>query len=110
MFAIQTLVVAFAAFAAASPQGSKGKSVADVQATCSGNGSGNQISCCNVSKGDTGLDILGGLLGGACSPISIPIGLVAAAVPITDYCNTQVACCSGDQTGLVNVQCLPISV
>ena len=62
----------------------------------------NQVACCNEESedGDTVGGLIGsldGLLGGNCQPITIPIGLISAAVPITDYCNTQVACCSGDQ-------------
>ncbi|SPO07064.1 uncharacterized protein DNG_09758 [Cephalotrichum gorgonifer] len=109
MFAFKTLIVAFAAIAAAAP-GKGVKSTQEVIAECSGNGSGNTVACCNKEQGDTGLNVLGDLLGGACEPVSIPLLAVSLAIPITDYCNAQVACCSGDQTGLVNLQCVPISV
>ncbi|KAK2603742.1 hypothetical protein QQS21_004118 [Conoideocrella luteorostrata] len=70
------------------------------------------ISCCN--KGDTesngGLlgSALDGLLGGNCAAISIPI--IAVDVPITSACTGQVACCTGDTNGLVNLECTQIGL
>lgn len=122
MFALKTVVLAFAALAVAMPHQPAGNtensntevnseveftSLQQAHDQCSHMNDGkNQIACCNEEKEMEG-DDQGGLLGslgdgleilsGNCQPIAIPIGLVAAAVPITDYCNQQVACCSGDQ-------------
>ncbi|KHN96691.1 hydrophobin [Metarhizium album ARSEF 1941] len=73
-------------------------SVRDAAAQC---GNGQKLSCCN--KGDTGASILGDLLGGNCDAISIPI--IALDIPISSACTNQVACCPGDQNGLINLAC-----
>jgi len=69
------------------------------------------MSCCYTFQGDS-TGILSGfqnnILGGQCSPIPLNVGL---QIPITKACGgQQAACCSGNQTGLLNVQCVPISV
>ncbi|KAH0844974.1 Hydrophobin-like protein MPG1 [Fonsecaea pedrosoi] len=77
-------------------------------------GNGQVISCCNTStsSGDVGgllSGSLNGLLGGSCSPI--PVNVLGVQVPLQQACgNNQAACCTGDQTGLVNVQCTPIGL
>lgn len=123
MLAIQSIVLAFAAFAAAVPHGPpkggntnnvntevdsdvKFTSVKEAHDQCSHMNDGkNQISCCNDESeqeagGLLGVN-LGSLLGGNCQPIAIPI--LGIDVPITDYCNQQVACCSGDQNVSVHL-------
>ncbi|KIN04348.1 hypothetical protein OIDMADRAFT_178387 [Oidiodendron maius Zn] len=79
-------------------------------------GNGQVISCCNTNSVSNGSDsllgiggILDGLLGGSCSPLDIPI--LAITIPITKACgNNQAACCTGDQSGLVNLQCTNVNV
>lgn len=114
MFALKTIVLAFAALAVAVPHkpvGAKNsntevdvKTFEQAHDECSHMQDGNtQISCCNTESEDEGDDIGGligsldglNLLGGNCQPITIPV--LGVAVPITNTCNQQVACCSGDQ-------------
>ncbi|KAK2603732.1 hypothetical protein QQS21_004108 [Conoideocrella luteorostrata] len=81
----------------------------DAAAQC---GNHQTISCCN--KGDTesngGLigSVADGLLGGNCEAISIPV--IAVDVPITNACTGQVACCTGDTNGLINVACTNVAL
>lgn len=112
MYAIKTIVLAFATFAAtaAAAPHPQGPSVEQAVNQCSGNDMGQtQVSCCDTTKTETGGagGLLGGgllnnlnLLGGQCSPIALPLNIIggAVAIPITDYCTNQAACCSGDQT------------
>lgn len=72
-------------------------------------GNGQVVSCCNAS-GDSASSggLLGGVvsgsLGGSCSPIPSVVN-----VPINQACGSnQAACCTGDQSGLVNVQCTSV--
>ncbi|KAH6698516.1 hypothetical protein BKA61DRAFT_682549 [Leptodontidium sp. MPI-SDFR-AT-0119] len=72
-------------------------------------GNSQVISCCNtksVSKGAGGLIGIGGVLdnvlGGSCSPLSIPV-LVVNVLVSQAYAGNQATCCTGDSTGLVNV-------
>ena len=122
MYAIKTIVLAFVAFTAsvaAAPQGATGvQSVTAQQAVdqCAHNNDGkNQVSCCNSKQVQNGVGIIGNLgnldiLGGECQPISIPTAVLggAAAVPISNFCNQQAACCSGDQT-VRTLSTLPMS-
>lgn len=84
-------------------------------------GNGQVISCCNtnsVSSGSGALlglgGVLDGVLGGSCSPLTIPVGkywypsyissrtnrqIVGVAVPVSQACaGNQAACCTGDQS------------
>ncbi|KIN04345.1 hypothetical protein OIDMADRAFT_143769 [Oidiodendron maius Zn] len=79
-------------------------------------GNGQVISCCNtnsVSNGAGGLLGLGGaldgVLGGSCSPLNVAI--LAVLVPVEKACgDNQAACCTGDQSGLVNLACTNVGV
>ncbi|KIW35720.1 uncharacterized protein PV07_02402 [Cladophialophora immunda] len=77
-------------------------------------GNGQVISCCNTSTSsgdDSGIlsGTLNDVLGGSCSPI--PVNVLGVQVPLQQACgDNQAACCTGDQTGLVNVQCTPIAL
>ncbi|KFY44516.1 hypothetical protein V494_01437 [Pseudogymnoascus sp. VKM F-4513 (FW-928)] len=72
-------------------------------------GNGQVVSCCNTGD-KAGAGLLDNLLGGNCSPLLIPIiGLLP--IQIQKACgNNQAACCTGDQNGLVNLQCNNINV
>ncbi|OBT66504.1 hypothetical protein VE03_03588 [Pseudogymnoascus sp. 23342-1-I1] len=73
-------------------------------------GNGQVISCCNSEKKQNGGSLLDGLLGGNCSPLQIPV-LNLVPIPVNKACgNNQAACCTGDQNGLVNLQCNNINV
>ncbi|PSS20652.1 hypothetical protein M430DRAFT_41941 [Amorphotheca resinae ATCC 22711] len=79
-------------------------------------GNGQVISCCNKTdnnsnNGKSGLLGLGldGVLGGSCQPLNIPV--LAVDVPLTQACaGNQAACCTGDENGLVNLQCTNVNV
>ncbi|KAJ9614632.1 hypothetical protein H2200_002769 [Cladophialophora chaetospira] len=107
------LLVALAASALARPsikarEDSKEMTVDQASNQC---GDDQVMSCCYTFQGDSAGMLDGNtlnLLGGQCSPIPLNVGL---QVPITKACGgQQAACCSGNQTGLINVQCVPISV
>ncbi|OAP55835.1 hypothetical protein AYL99_09987 [Fonsecaea erecta] len=91
--------------------GSSGLTVEQAGNQC---GNGQVISCCNTStdtSGDGGIlsGSLNDILGGSCSPI--PVNVIGVQVPLQQACgDNQAACCTGDQTGLVNVQCTPIAL
>ncbi|KFY48878.1 hypothetical protein V495_00951 [Pseudogymnoascus sp. VKM F-4514 (FW-929)] len=110
---IITTVVATACISTAAPTNNnddhhdRPNKVGDGNAVC---GNGQVVSCCNSQKGDTGADILGGLLGGNCDALQIPIvNLIPAQ--IQKACgNNQAACCTGDQNGLVNLACTNLNV
>ncbi|KFZ22730.1 hypothetical protein V502_02794 [Pseudogymnoascus sp. VKM F-4520 (FW-2644)] len=73
-------------------------------------GNGQVISCCNSKDQHNGLNLLDGLLGGNCSPLQIPV-LNLVPIPVNKACgNNQAACCTGDQNGLVNLQCNNIGI
>ncbi|KFZ15336.1 hypothetical protein V502_05673 [Pseudogymnoascus sp. VKM F-4520 (FW-2644)] len=70
-------------------------------------GNGQVVSCCNSKDTHNGLNLLDGLLGGNCSPLTVPV----VGVPIHKACGgNQAACCTGDQYGLVNLQCNNIAI
>ncbi|OBT47698.1 hypothetical protein VE00_02220 [Pseudogymnoascus sp. WSF 3629] len=79
-------------------------------------GNGQVISCCNTKSTSTGAGgllglggVLDGVLGGNCNPLTIPV--VGVAVPLSQACaGNQAACCTGDQHGLVNVQCTNVNI
>ncbi|KFY18911.1 hypothetical protein V493_08265 [Pseudogymnoascus sp. VKM F-4281 (FW-2241)] len=84
-------------------------SLGDGNAIC---GNGQVMSCCNSGDKQTGLDLLGGILGGNCSPLDL--GILASLVRTGDAahaCGDQKAqCCTGDQYGLVNIQCTDLDL
>ncbi|KHN95967.1 uncharacterized protein MAM_06072 [Metarhizium album ARSEF 1941] len=88
-----TVAVAFAAPPLQNRDGTKVPTVKAASAKC---GNGQVISCCNGGLA---------LVGGNCSPIPL-----LSLLPISTACNNQVACCTGDQAGLVNLQCTLISL
>ncbi|ETN43570.1 uncharacterized protein HMPREF1541_02729 [Cyphellophora europaea CBS 101466] len=94
-------------------------------------GNNQTISCCNSASSDSADGLLGGLLdgilGGNC--VQIPVAgtfhfphdsfftndsftlVLGVQVPLNKACGNNIAaCCQGDQNGLVNVQCSPISL
>lgn len=75
----------------------------DATAQC---GNHQQISCC--SKANSAGALLDGLLGGNCSPVDLSI--LAINVPISTACSFQVACCTGDQNGLLNLPCTNLNL
>jgi len=85
---------------------SSGPTVSEVQAQQCGNGQ--VVSCCNSKNEADGLvAIAGSILGGDCQPIIAAL----IQVPVSQACGgAQAACCTGDQNGLVNVQCNNILV
>ena len=110
MYASSIIAFAFAGFAAttlALPQsgGSGGKStnvptitIKQAQEQCNGNNNGqSQVSCCNGKEGGGLLDLLSGanVLGGDCSQISVPIGILSKQdiTNVNEYCSNRVACC-----------------
>ncbi|KAK2603722.1 hypothetical protein QQS21_004098 [Conoideocrella luteorostrata] len=70
------------------------------------------ISCCNSGDTESNGGLIGSLLdgvaGGNCAALSVPV--IAVDVPITSACTGQVACCSGDTNGLVNLECTSIAL
>ena len=121
------LAAAFAVAALASPlQGPGGQegsnSVSESGITTLGQaaaqcGNGQVISCCNQgdksSQGGLIGSVLDGVLGGSCDALDVTVigefpmampsklqytnALTGVSVPITNACNGQVACCTGDQ-------------
>ncbi|KHN97414.1 hydrophobin [Metarhizium album ARSEF 1941] len=79
------------------------RTLGDAAAQC---GNHQQISCCN--KGNSAGTLLDGLLGGNCSPIDLSV--LAITVPISTACSNQVACCTGDQNGLLNLACTNLNL
>jgi hypothetical protein len=102
MVAIKSFILAVATLAfsaAAAPAGSSGfPSDITVEQAASMCGAGEKINCCNGknSSGDKG-GLLGTLLGssGQCSP------LIDLRLLLSDACASTVACCSGEQVGLI---------
>ncbi|OAA36067.1 hydrophobin [Metarhizium rileyi] len=80
-----------------------GHSVGDAAAQC---GNHQQLSCCN--KGNSAGTLLDGLLGGNCSPLDLSI--IGVGVPLSTACSNQVACCTGDQNGLLNLACTNLNL
>ncbi|KID87736.1 hydrophobin [Metarhizium guizhouense ARSEF 977] len=74
-------------------------SYGDANAQC---GNHQKLSCCN--RGDSA-GVLDGLLGGNCQPINI-----LAIVPLQNQCTNQVACCTGNSNGLINVPCANVNL
>ncbi|KAL5353238.1 hypothetical protein ACLOAV_001273 [Pseudogymnoascus australis] len=108
---IITTIVATACVSTAVPTANGGDHGPEKTVGPGGNvvcGNGQVISCCNQEK-KNGLGLLDGLLGGNCSPLNV-LGLVVP-INVNKACgNNQAACCTGDQNGLVNLQCNNINV
>ncbi|TQV99484.1 fungal hydrophobin domain-containing protein [Cordyceps javanica] len=79
------------------------QTLGDAAAQC---GNHQQISCCD--KGNSAGTLLDGLLGGNCSPLDLSV--IAIDVPISTACSNLVACCTGEQNGLLNLACTNINV
>ena len=120
-------ILSFALAATATPTGILGGGEPTVGPTGNAKcGNGQVISCCNtksVSNGAGGLieigGVLNGVLGGSCSPLSIPVcksryhgyisnktdrQIVSVDVPVSQACaGNQAACCTGDSTVSISV-------
>lgn len=110
MFALKTVILAFAAFAAsaaAAPQSSMFPSEVNLRHAidkCEQGPSQNQISCCNSEHNDL-LSILDdlSLLGGQCQQLQIPINILAVADTTQTgvVCQGQIACCAGESVSIL---------
>ncbi|KAG8414754.1 hypothetical protein J3459_014079 [Metarhizium acridum] len=79
------------------------QTLGDAAAQC---GNHQKISCCN--KGNSAGTVLDGLLGGSCSPLDLTV--LGIDIPISTACSNQVACCTGDQSGLLNLACTNLNL
>lgn len=82
----------------------------DAAAQC---GDNQKIYCFN--KGNSAGSLVDGLLGGNCSPSPIDLSIIditelGIEKPISTACSNQVACCTGDQNGLLNLACTNLNL
>ncbi|KFY69487.1 hypothetical protein V496_00207 [Pseudogymnoascus sp. VKM F-4515 (FW-2607)] len=112
---IITTVVATACVSTAVPTAHEKEVQHEAPSVAKGNnfcGNGQVMSCCNTKEGNKGLDVLGELLGGNCSPLELNLlGSLVDAGSAAQACGDQkVQCCSGDQYGLINIQCTDLEL
>ncbi|KAH6711798.1 hypothetical protein BKA61DRAFT_658341 [Leptodontidium sp. MPI-SDFR-AT-0119] len=110
-------ILSFALAATATPTGILGGGEPTVGPTGNAKcGNSQVISCCNTKSVSNGAGhligiggVLNGVLGGSCSPLRVAV--LSVDVPVSQACaGNQAACCTGDSTGLVNVQCNNVNV
>ncbi|KAI6367402.1 mannose-1-phosphate guanyltransferase [Pyricularia grisea] len=111
MFSLKTVVLALAAaaFVQAVPAPADSPSVSMAMQQCGGRDK--VVSCCNSKKlSENKAGLIGEIpvLSGECKNIPINVLSVSQLVPINKFCSDTVACCSGEQVGLVNLQCVPL--